>query len=63
MKGMGNFMDCDVEHCAYNRDRKCGRENLPSISWVTSGEFRCGERVGYSVCKDYKEVGGDDGAD
>ncbi len=59
---MGNFICCEVEHCAYNRDGMCGRENVPGILWKTSSEFRCGERVGYPVCADYKEIR-DDGAD
>lgn len=56
------FVYCSCDECMYNRDRMCGKESI-SISWTTSNEFRCGERICYPVCADYKEVVDDDGAD
>lgn len=57
-----DYVYCNCDECAYNRDRTCGKESI-SISWTISGEFRCGERVSYPVCEDYQEAGEDDDAD
>lgn len=52
---MINRIHCYNNACVNNRDRECTVAN-PSIGWKTSGEFCCGERVGYPVCEDYKEI-------
>lgn len=52
------FVFCDSETCAYHRDRICGKESI-SIE-QTAPHYSCGY---YPVCKDYKEISEDDGAD
>lgn len=58
---MCTFVHCDIDSCAYNRDRECGKESI-SIEWKATRDFCCGKRVYYPICKDCKEIG-DDGAD
>lgn len=46
---------CSTEYCRYNRSGMCGKEYV-SIAVKTTGEFRSGERVLYSICEDFEEA-------
>lgn len=52
---MVNYIHCYINNCVHNHDRKC-EKNMISISWKTSNEFRCGERVCFASCDDYEEL-------
>lgn len=50
-----NQIRCYNSNCRNNIERKCNKD-LITVGWKTSGEFCCGERVGYPVCEDYKGI-------